>query len=132
MSCLLFPSSDPTQPLQLENCGCRIMKNLSTMACADPTQQLSGQGAEQDVTAQQAPAEELPASQSAESIARQVLHFSQIQDCRLNGLCSVHAVAKQACSSSCNSLYGCGRALVGMSPHMIGFRFLCCRAPKQH
>ena len=62
-----------------ESGGCRIVKNLSTMACGDPAQQLSRQDAEQDGTAQQAPAEELPASQSAESIARQVLHSSQMQ-----------------------------------------------------
>lgn len=61
------------------NCGCRIVKNLSTMACTDPAQQLSGQGAAQAGTAQQAPTEELPASQSAEGIARQVLHSSRIQ-----------------------------------------------------
>ena len=43
------------------------------MACADPARQLSGQGAAPGGTAaQQAPAEQLPASQSAESIARQV------------------------------------------------------------
>ena len=79
LSPLLRPCSEPAQFLQLGNCGCRIVKNLSTMACTDPAQQLSGQGAAQAGTAQQAPTEELPASQSAEGIARQVLHSSRIQ-----------------------------------------------------
>ena len=52
--------------------ACRVAKNICAMMCGDPAQQLAQQGAASAAESEQPAHEDIPVSQSAESIARQV------------------------------------------------------------
>ena len=90
------------------------------MACADPAQQLSRQGAAPDGTAaQQAPAEELPALQSAESIARQVPDTCQTQNFAKSGKALTAQAVKIDCKLPCDKLY---RNMNGLCSMHVGVK----------
>lgn len=52
--------------------ACRVAKNICAMMCGNPSQQLAQQGSAPATAGDQPAPEDVPAPQSAESIARQV------------------------------------------------------------